>query len=206
MLYGFTGSSGTGKTTLAKSVAASLGIEYMSASITEISHKHGFNSVAPMTIQDRLRLQWILLEEHLQMLKNAPRPLIVDRTPLDFIGYMFAEIDMHSHIRMSPDEIDEVERYRHLCLKAVVGNYDHVFVTGQLPHYEVKASRPADNRAYQSHSQMIMEAAAYSLTGNLSFTVIRETGQEERENFVHDSIVNRLDAIAAAKKTALYLH
>lgn len=206
MLYGFTGSSGTGKTTLAKSVAESLGIEYMSASITEIANRYGFNAVGPMLLQDRIHLQWALLREHLEMLKNAPRPLVVDRTPLDFIGYMYAEIDMHSHMRLSASEINEIEDYRQTCLSAAVLNYDHIFVAGQLATYEVKSSRPADNRAYQTHSQMIMEAAAYSLTGSLSFTIMRETDRDEREAMVHDKIMVRLDEIEKAKKSSPYMH
>ncbi|MGV1754768.1 AAA family ATPase [Agrobacterium sp. CG674] len=206
MLYGIAGSSGTGKTTLAKAVAESLGITYIPTSITESANRHGFNPVGFLSIQDRLKMQWHLLQDHIELITATPGPCITDRTPIDFIGYMLCELDMQSHMRISAKDIQEIESYKDRCLKDVVRFYDHIFVATQLDDYEVANTRPADNRAYQSHSQLVMEGAIYSLTGQVNFSVMRPQDRDVRETHVHDTIVKRLDAICTLRKSAAHIH
>jgi len=206
MLYGLTGSSGTGKTTLGKAVAESLGIEFRPTSITECARRHGFNAVGVLPLTDRLALQNHLLEDHIEMLAEAPRPLIVDRTPIDFIGYLMAEFDMHSHMRASPEELVAADDYVQRCLTATLRYYDHVFILGQLDFYEEAATRPADNRAYQTHSQLIMEGALFKLSGRVSYSAIYKNDFEARETFVHDTIVARLDEIEKERRSAAHIN
>lgn len=206
MLYGLCGSSGTGKTTLAKAVAESLCIEFMPTSITASAKKHGFDAVGLMTTSQRIALQWCLLHDHLEMLEKAPRPLIVDRTPIDMLSYMLAEVDMFSHMRLTPEQILDIENYKEACLKATARFYDHVFVTCQLPTYEISSTRPAANRAYQTHSQLLMEGALYSIDGLVNFSVMRTADPDERHDHVHDTIVTRLNEIEAMRKSCVHFH
>lgn len=206
MLYGFTGSSGTGKTTLARTIAESLSAEFVATSITASGKRHGYDPVGFMSIQDRIKLQHHLLDDLLELIRSAPRPAIMDRTPIDLIGYLFAEIDMHSHIRLTAEEIDMIETYRERCLTETAAWFDHVFVTTPLPVYEDAETRPAANRAYQHHTQMIMEGAIYQLTGRLNFSVLRPDDLDARIEHVHDTIVARMDAINQQKFGARGLH
>ncbi|SCW95921.1 AAA family ATPase [Ancylobacter rudongensis] len=206
MLYGLAGSSGTGKTTLAKRIAAELDITYMPTSITECAKRHGFDPVGILSLQDRIVLQLHLLQDHLDMLDAAPRPLIVDRTPIDFIGYMMAEVDMNSHLRLSAEEIERIEQYKRLCQTAAVKHYDAIFMLGQLDTYEVANTRPAANRAYQTHSQLVMLGALTELSGRLDHVVLRVTDLEQRVEFLHDTIAKRLDEIQTLHKSTPYIH
>jgi molybdopterin-guanine dinucleotide biosynthesis protein len=206
MLFGITGAAGTGKTTLAKRVAEDLGITYLSGSITEIAKRHGFDSVAPMSLQDRIRLQFKLLEDHVSMVAKAERPLIVDRTPIDLVGYMLAEIDMHSHMRLTSEEIVAIEEYVDLCLETTAKLYDYIFILGQLDHYEVKESRPADNRAYQTHTQLIMQGCMSRIYGRVNFTIIRQQDLEARHELVFDTVVKRMDDISRERSSSAHIH
>lgn len=206
MLFGLTGSAGTGKTTLAKRIAEDLGIEYMPASVTETAKKYGFNSVGVLSLQQRMKLQEKLLEDHIQMVCKADRPLIVDRTPIDFIGYMMGELDMHSHMRLSAEEIAWVEEYKNLCLETTVKLYDYVFILSQLDSYEIKDTRPADNRAYQSHTQLIMQGCMHDLHGRLNYMVIRSKDLEAREEALHSTLVQRMDDISKERASSAHIH
>jgi nicotinamide riboside kinase len=206
MLFGLTGSSGTGKTTLAKRVAEELGITFMPTSITECAKRHGFDAVAPMTIQTRIALQMKLLEDHVSMVMDADRPLIVDRTPIDMIGYLLAEIDMHSNHRMLSEDIVAAEEYVDLCLETTAKLYDYIFVLGQLEHYEIKDSRPANNRAYQTHTQLIMQGALSRLWGRVNFSIVRQQELEIRHEYVHDAIVKRMDDISRERASSAHIH
>lgn len=206
MLYGLTGSSGTGKTTLARAVAESLSVEFVPTSITASGKRHGYDPVGMMSLADRIQLQHHLLDDLAELMKEGSRPAILDRTPIDLIGYMFAEIDMHSHIRLTQEDIDRLEVYRQRCLDLTATYFDHVFVTTPLPVYETADTRPVANAAYQQHSQMIMEGAIYQLTGRVNFTILRPTDLNVRTEHVHDTIVKRLNVIDMQRRGATGLH
>jgi nicotinamide riboside kinase len=206
MLFGISGASGTGKTTLAKRVAEDLGITYMPTSITECAKKHGFDAVAPMSLQSRIELQMHLLKDHVDMVTNADRPLIVDRTPIDMVAYLMAEFDMHSHMRATSEEIVAAEEYVDLCLDATTRLYDYIFVLGQLDHYEIKESRPADNRAYQTHTQLIMQGCLSQIHGRMNYMVIRSQDLEDRHETLSDAIVRRMDDISRERASSAHIH
>lgn len=206
MLFGISGASGTGKTTLAKLVAEDLGIEYMPTSITECAKRHGFDAVGHLSLTQRIRLQQHLLEDHIEMVCQAPRPLIVDRTPIDMIGYMLAELDMHSHMRATPEELEAIEDYVTLCGEMTTSLYDYVFILGQLDGYEEAPTRPADNRAYQTHSQLIMMGAILRLHGKFNYAYLPFTDLEKRREGLHDTIVQRLNELERLRSSAAHIH
>lgn len=206
MLYGLSGSSGTGKTTLCKAVSEALDITFMPTSITECARRHGFNAVGVLSIRERLALQNHLLNDHLEMIRGAVRPLIVDRTPIDMIGYLMCEFHMNSHMLATAEEIQEAEDYVDRALRAVKENYDFVFMVGQLDHYEVAATRPADNRAYQTHSQLVMEGALIRLGRQINSAFIRQTDPDRRLEYVTEQIVKRMDAIEKEKRSSPHIH
>lgn len=206
MLYGLTGSSGTGKTTLCKVVSDQLDIPFMPTSITECARRHGFEAVGALSIRERLKLQNHLLEDHIEAITKAARPLIVDRTPIDMIGYLMCEFDMHSHLRSTKDEIAEAETYVQRALKATKDYYDYVFLIGQLDFYQAAETRPSDNRAYQTHSQLVMEGAMARLTNKVNYSILRETDLDLRTEWIVDIITKRLDKIEKEKRSSAHLH
>jgi hypothetical protein len=105
---------------------------------------------------DRLRLQEFILEKFMDRVKAAPRPAISDRTPLDMIGYMLAEVTMHN----TPIEFhDQIQRYVDKCLAETVLHFDMILMLRPLPIFEVDPTKPPPNRAYQSAVQFLIEGA-----------------------------------------------
>lgn len=206
MLFGISGASGTGKTTLAKRIAEELGITYMPTSITECARKHGFTAVSSLSMRDRLTLQMKLLEDHVTMITEAQRPLIVDRTPVDMIAYMMCEVEMMSHTRMTPEVTTAVDEYVTLCLETTAKLYDSIFVLEQLDHYEIKATRPPENRAYQTHTSLVMVGALNRLGGRVNCTLVRQADLNLRTEYVSDFIVGRMDEISRERATSAHIH
>lgn len=204
MLYGICGSSGSGKSTLGRMVAESLDMTFQPTSITECAKRHGFDAVGSLSLEQRLELQNHLLADHVEMIGKAKRPLIVDRTPIDFIAYLLAEFHMHSHEGMQPSLLLEVRNYVDLCLKETRAHYDMVFMLAPLPVYEVSVTRPAPNPAYQAHTDLIMRGALSCYSGPVA--IINVPDQQIRFNFVHDTIVERLNELEKKRKTSRSVH
>lgn len=206
MLFGITGAAGTGKTTLAKQVAEDLDIKFQATSISECAKRHGFDAVAPMRLTDRIKLQYHLLEDHLEMIDGETRPLIVDRTPIDFIGYMLCEVTMHSHLLLEAEHVSLIENYVDMCQQAAIRHYDYIFVLGKLDGYEIAPTRPADNRAYQSHTQLVMIGALAQMDCAVNYSILNTVDPTERRDHVHDTIIARMDAIDRERKSSAHIH
>lgn len=202
MLYGLTGSHRSGKTTLAKKVAEDLGIEFYATSITEVARRNGFDPVAPMSLSDRVDLQYRLLEDHLEQLAKRSRPLITDRTPLDMLGYMLCEFHMSSHLVTTSAVLDRASHFQDICLAATVQNYDMLFYLAPLKDYVVEDGKPVPNRAYQKHHALMVQGGLSQLAGQTTYMLIENNDFEFRRNVVHSTIVSRIDNIDTARSSA----
>lgn len=202
MIYGISGASGTGKTTLAKAVAEDLDIHYQASSITECANKHGFNPVGHLPLPERMELQKHLLHDHVEMINQTKRPMITDRTPIDMIGYLMCEFHMQSHTECTDKLMVEAEQYVAECLRATNENYDHVFHLGQLHIYEVLDKRPAHNPAYSRHIDLVMKGALFDLRGDVKYSALAGQTLDFRQSFVTEQIIRRLDALDAWRKTS----
>jgi len=207
MLFGISGSAGCGKTTVAKQVAEDLGILFRPTSITECARRHGFDPVAPMSLTQRVALQKHLLEDHLEMIDGETRPLIVDRTPIDMLGYMLGEMHMQSHQELPGDVLNQVAKYAADCLEATVKHYDQVFVLSPLANYEVSGKRPAENPAYQLHTHFLMLGGVMQISQRINgFAIINETDLQFRLDTVHDTLTARMDQIETEKRASAHIH
>lgn len=206
MIYGLAGSSGSGKSTLGRSVAQALDLTFVETSITNMSRRAGFDPVAPMTLTDRCDLQESLLHQFQELLRSLQGPAILDRTPLDLIMYLMAEIDMASNTRITQERSEWARDYVARCTELTDRYFDHVFVTAPLPTYEEAVTRPGANPAYQMHTHLLMMGTLYDMTGNLCFSILRTSDMSERVDYVSDVIANRLDEIESARRSSLHIH
>lgn len=208
MLYGFTGPSRSGKTTLAKGIAEDLGIHFHATTTTATAKAHGYDPVAPMPLINRVELQHILLDAHLKEIADLPRPAIVDRTPIDHLAYLMCEIHMQSRDQLTDEAIKQVVRYQDRVFDEVPKRYDMVFFIGQLPHYEAAVDKPTDNRAYHSHYELVVEGALARLGHENGFKhgLLRVTDFETRKEVLHDVLVQRMDVIDKERKSTLHMH
>lgn len=206
MIFGLAGASGTGKTTLAKLVSDGLNIPYLPTSITECARKHGYDAVGFMSLDQRIDLQWHLLNDHVEMINAITGPAILDRTPVDMIGYCMAEFTMQTHTMVTPKQLASAERYVSECLRASEKHYDSIFLLSRLSIYDVASTRPAFNPAYQRHTDLIMKGALSELGDTLNGMVIAGQNLDFRYDYVQNSIVARMDAHEKTRKSAKNIH
>lgn len=196
MLIGIAGASGTGKTTLAEAVAKQLGARFVRASITELGKSVGADPVSKMNVVERLQLQERMLAAFIQKLEGLDQSelIIMDRTPLDMVGYMMAEINMHSHLDLSPELMKRADIYVAAAQRATAMFYDHIFLTSILPEYEAAETRPDWNPAYQRHVHLLIHGAAYASPVRIPFARFVTTDLNERVKYTVEHVGSMLNA------------
>ncbi|WP_456868398.1 AAA family ATPase [Galbibacter sp. BG1] len=206
MLFGLTGAHRSGKTTLARAVADDLGIEFYETSTSQVAKELGLDAVGDLSLEDRLYLQAKLLENHIDQISKLPRPLITDRTPLDFMGYLACEFTMSNGKNVDPEILQHASRFTDACLNATRHYYDTLYYLAPLPDYVVEDGKPADNPIYQKHHAFVVLGGIQQLRDSINSSLIFETAWDIREQFVHDAIVTRLDDIHKERQSATYLN
>lgn len=189
MLYGLAGSHRTGKTTLMRRLAAKLDLHCHELSVTKLMADAGYNGVADLSPADRMTAQERLLDAALVVYDRLPRPCIVDRTPLDMIGYMAAEIGMHN---TAPDIAERAEAYFARAIQATRERFDTVMVLRPLGVYEVDPTKPPPNLAYQWHVQFIIEGALCCAGFPIAAQIITATELDARMQDATQFIVGQM--------------
>ncbi|MFA9261846.1 MAG: AAA family ATPase [Undibacterium sp.] len=203
MLFGFTGTHRSGKSTTAKKVAETLGITYYSTSTTELANKLGVNPVKYMTMSDRVAFQCHVLENHLEMIDKLPRPLIVDRTPIDFLSYMLCEFTMNSSRTDTQNVLDRAKEYVDLCFEATSKLYDVIFCLAPLDKYVAEEGKPVENWPYQNNLAMTIRGALSKATSmGVSAVLIENTDFDVRTTYVEEFLVARMNQIWKARNSS----
>lgn len=150
--YGLIGAHRVGKTTLAKLFAERTGMPYIDVDVRGMIARAGFDPKTQYDIGTRLTIQTLLLDQFETLMEESP-PSILDRTPIDFLMYMSADI-----LRDFPADLEEpFEVYRRSCLDA----YHKYFTEGCLiqpgiPLTEAATSAPA-SAAYINHLNWLVK-------------------------------------------------
>lgn len=185
MAFGITGSHRSGKSTLAKDIAASLHIPYHDASVTKVMQEAGVNAVGNLSLEERMNAQEFMLDKTIEILAKVPRPFITDRTPIDMIGYTMGELTMHnSSIEMG----NRIADYAKRCIKATEDNFAMVFVLEPLPVFAVDPNKPPPNLGYQQMVQYIMEGAALNVRASTKIRFVSTADHAERMAIVEHNI------------------
>ena len=206
MIIGLTGAHRSGKSTLAKAVAEDLGITFLPQSFGEAARRHGVDAVAPMTLLDRVSIQEKILEDHAVMVRDIKGIILVDRTPVDYLAYLLGEFHMQSHLSVDPAVLERVHTYKERALDVVDSYYESLFVVQPLDHYAVEEGKPAFNRAYQDHIQLLIDGACMNLEGTVTINWVNVTDLEERRAAVNAVIVKRLDELEVFRTTSPHVH
>lgn len=92
-MYGLAGSHRSGKTTLARDLAADLGIEFLETKVGDVFTDLGLDPKQPLSFGDRLDVQnKILRNMETQFALRNGAAFIADRTPFDVLGYTLADV------------------------------------------------------------------------------------------------------------------
>jgi len=203
MMFGVVGTHRSGKTTLARELSERLGIHFQDSSFGRIAKDLGYDSVAPMSLSERIDMQEKVLDRHIEEIKAAPRPCLTDRTPMDMITYTLGEIGMHHDA--SPELQQRILAYVQRCIDLTKQNYDTLIVCKPLPgNYKVEEGKPPPNIAYQHHLQFILEGALKQVDRTVTVGILNVADLETRISASAGVICERLEQISAQKRTAIY--
>nr|WP_042670478.1 AAA family ATPase [Methylobacterium sp. B34] len=200
-MIGFTGASRTGKSTLARLAAANLGFTYHEMRTAEIMAGGGFENIGNLPIDVRIAAQEFYLKRYAEIIDGLPRPVLVDRTPLDLIGYMMAEVGMHA---TTPEQGERIRVFCERALSLANRNFGIIFIPVPLPTYQVADGKAPANPAYQWHTHWIMEGAAQMMRGP-TMVRISALDLETRVNGVCEVILEWLNEISL-KRSGSPLH
>jgi len=200
-MIGFTGASRTGKSTLARLSAENLGFTYHEMRTAEIMAGGGFENIGNLPIEERIAAQEFYLKRYEEIIAELPRPVMVDRTPLDLIGYMMAEVGMHA---TTVEQGERIRQFSERALTLANRNFGIIFIPMPLPTYQVADGKAPPNAAYQWHTHWIMEGAAQMMRGP-TMVRISALDLETRVNGVCEVIVNWMEK-NAQERASSHLH
>lgn len=155
-MYGLAGASRSGKTTLAKRLSQDLSIPFLDSSTTVLARKAGFNMVANMSVEERIIAQEKLLDSYMELVDEAPKVFVTDRTPFDMLAYTLAEVGMHT---TSAELGERIDKYAEACISAGESTFAMVMHVDPLLFYEESPDKPPLNKAYQKHIHLLIGGA-----------------------------------------------
>jgi hypothetical protein len=202
-IYGLCGAHRSGKTTVAKAIAEQMGIEFLDSSFN-VAREFGYDPVAPMPLRKRVEMQALVFEHHMHQLDKAPRPLITDRTPVDFFAYLMAEFHMTSDRHAEADVLEAAALLAEHCLAFTPKTYDMVFFMEPLAVYEVDTTKatPPENKAFQLHIDALMRGGLSRIHDDLNYAFVKAGPLQERVDCVIEQIVERMNEITDLKQQA----
>jgi hypothetical protein len=192
MRIGFSGAHRTGKTTLAKNVADSLKIEFHPTKVSEAPIWKAIRSSPSnhFTFAERLEIQKHLanyLDGQYGNIKE--KAYVVDRTPLDVLGYLFANLDSTCSNLWSAQTRSLIEQAIESCEKY----FSKIFlIQPGIPTIddEGKSGKTFMSYPYQVAINNNILAFGYKYLGDEKFVVIPEkmTSNDERVRYALDWI------------------
>lgn len=145
-MFGLSGASRSGKSTLAKRMSEALEIPYVDSSTTALMAEAGFNPVSAMDIDTRIRAQEHLLDAYIRLVDRQGRNFVTDRTPIDMLAYTLGEVTMHN---TNEEQGKRIAEYCRRCVASSESRFALIIVTLPLATYEVRPDKPPPSLAYQ---------------------------------------------------------
>jgi predicted ATPase len=164
---GLCGSHRTGKTTLAREIAARTGVDFLRTTTSEVFASNGLDPSAAMDFHTRLWIQHKVVEAAEAVWQNAAGPFISDRTPIDMMAYTLADIQGGTAV-----DFAELERYLDHCFTVTNRFFAELVVIQPaipLVHEEGKA---ALNRSYMEHLNVLVKGLCCDERLRCPFTLI----------------------------------
>jgi predicted ATPase len=149
---GLAGSSGVGKTTLAKSVAEKTGIPFVPSQTRPAYAVYGFLPEMKMTHTEKMKVQHLILDMAETDYRSVNGLFITDRTPMDFAAHVLAEA---TATNLNDEETAEMMEYINRCYK-MTNLYFSSLIFIQPAIKMVSESGRTSNAAYVEHINLIM--------------------------------------------------
>jgi hypothetical protein len=174
-----TGAQRTGKTTMAKAYAETMGIPYVDASVSKILAANGLDSSATYSdnFGKRLTAQRKLLEALDNLWDNTHGGFVTDRSPLCFAMYTLSDIVGTTNV--TNEEYAQLMQYINECKAATLKHFNTVVLVPLNPKIELVSSETSAtaNPAFIHHLHTVIT--------QLFDTVTRRCDSEPEDDEMH---------------------
>lgn len=114
MRIGIVGAHRVGKTTLAENLSKTLDIPFVKTNVSKIFERFGVDPSRPIPFKERLNIQNEILADWEKRVFGLTH-FIVDRTPVDFAGYLMLEYNTSTAVNTNEMTLLQALRYKTLC-------------------------------------------------------------------------------------------
>lgn len=156
-MFGLAGAHGVGKTTLAAAFSEVSGIPFVKGSTRATYERLGLDPRVNYPLEARIDIQFEILRDYGKVYAEAGQRFVTDRTPLDMMAYMLADVQREG-IERAQDL--RIARYMAECYR-VANRFFPVILIVQpgIPHVD-EPGRPLMNYAYQEHIHLLVQGLA----------------------------------------------
>ena len=159
----------TGKTTLARALGQKLGIDYVPGGCAPVFDAMCLSPTDNLTFTQRLAVQHEILGIYHSKVSERSS-FITDRSPLDFIAYLLADLDTERAMALTEEDESVILGYIEQCLHSVSSTLDVVvLVMPGIPVVESNSSAACKQPFIEKISALIY---SYALNGDHSAKVI----------------------------------
>lgn len=148
-MFGISGVHGSGKTTLAKELAKVYGFPYVESTARKLFADRSLDVNAPLELDERLTLQEFILEAAVRDYDRIEGPFVTDRTPLDFLAYMMAEVSRAGF--PSTQLEDAFIAFRENCIAALNRYFEGVIILPPGLPYVPEPGRAKESAGFAEH-------------------------------------------------------
>jgi len=140
-MIGIAGAHRTGKSTLAREFSERSGIPYVQTSTSETFKRLGADPKVDYSLHERIAIQMAILDDIREQYAAAPRIFVADRTPIDMMAYMLADV---TRAGVTPEADEKVMRYLDLCMEVSKRFFSaYMVVQPGIPLVEEEGKAPA---------------------------------------------------------------
>lgn len=155
MNIGLCGSQGTGKTTLAGEFARrNKQYTFLATPTSAIMARHGMDPARDYPIEDRIRMQGIILTELDLVWGSLKENAIFDRTPLDTAAYMLADVQREN---VPGEHHDAIVEYVRRCFDIASRRFSLIVqIPPVLPLQLGREGKAPSTPAYVEHFHQLI--------------------------------------------------
>ncbi|MBM4344437.1 MAG: ATP-binding protein [Deltaproteobacteria bacterium] len=137
------GSAGTGKTTLAKALAAHLGCAYLADTVHQVLRDRGRDSWRGVEVGDRRKIREEALQRKLRLEADAPA-FVSDKSVIDYLAYWLQNQSEHEQRHVNDAFVDQCKegalRYDLLVFLPYRADVDYAVGRNQDPVHNLKVA------------------------------------------------------------------
>ncbi len=165
---GIAGAHRTGKTTLAKTIAAQLNIPFVQTTTSAVFKQHGLDPAQVMDFNTRLTIQQHVAEAAQQSWQVTQGNFITDRTPLDFMAYTLADIQGKTSVNFK-----QLENYLTNCFTLTNQFFNHIIIIQPGIPLVYEEGKAALNQSYIEHLNSLVLGLSHDERIDCSVSIIK---------------------------------